>query len=44
MALAEQGEAGRAVPDLEAYLEHAEDALDLDVVADRLARLRRQKS
>ncbi|MDP3412617.1 MAG: transglutaminase-like domain-containing protein, partial [Polaromonas sp.] len=44
MALAEQGEAGRAVPDLETYLEHAEDALDLDVVADRLAQLRRQKS
>ncbi|RZJ17744.1 MAG: tetratricopeptide repeat protein [Haliea sp.] len=44
MALAEQGEAGRAVPDLETYLDHAEDALDLDVVADRLARLRRQKS
>ncbi|GAB3470427.1 SirB1 family protein [Polaromonas eurypsychrophila] len=44
MALAEQGEAGRAVPDLEIYLEHAEDALDLDVVSDRLVRLRRQKS
>lgn len=44
MAFAEQGEAGRAVSDLETYLDHAEDALDLDVVADRLARLRRQKS
>ena len=44
MALAEQGEAGRAVPDLEIYLDHAEDALDLDVVSDRLVRLRRQKS
>lgn len=44
LAFAEQGEAGRAVPDLETYLAHAEDALDLDVIADRLARLRRQKS
>ena len=44
MALAEQGEDGRAVPDLETYLAHADDALDLDVVVDRLARLRRQKS
>ncbi len=44
MALAEQGETSRAVDDLEAYLAHAEDALDLDVVAERLALLRRQKS
>ncbi len=44
LAFAEQGEAGRAVPDLETYLDHAEDALDLDAIADRLARLRRQKS
>ena len=44
LALAEQGQASRAVPDLEIYLNHAEDALDLDVIADRLARLRRQKS
>lgn len=44
LALAEQGEAGRAVPDLEIYLKHAEDALDLDVIAERLAQLRRQKS
>jgi regulator of sirC expression with transglutaminase-like and TPR domain len=44
LALAEQGESGRAVPDLEIYLDHAEDALDLDRVADRLAQLRRQKS
>jgi regulator of sirC expression with transglutaminase-like and TPR domain len=44
LAFAEQGEAGRAVPDLETYLAHAEDALDLDAIADRLARLRRQKS
>jgi regulator of sirC expression with transglutaminase-like and TPR domain len=44
MALAEQGEASRAVLDLEAYLDHAEDALDLDLVSDRLTQLRRQKS
>jgi regulator of sirC expression with transglutaminase-like and TPR domain len=44
LAFAEQGEAGRAVPDLETYLAHAEDALDLDAIADRLARLKRQKS
>ena len=44
LALAAQGQASRAVPDLEIYLNHAEDALDLDVIADRLARLRRQKS
>ncbi|MGC1174883.1 SirB1 family protein [Polaromonas sp.] len=44
LAFAEQGEAGRAVPDLETYLDHAEDALDLDAIADRLARLKRQKS
>jgi regulator of sirC expression with transglutaminase-like and TPR domain len=44
MALAELGEAGRAVPDLETYLNHAEDALDLDAVTERLARLKRQKS
>jgi regulator of sirC expression with transglutaminase-like and TPR domain len=44
LALAEQGQASRAVPDLEIYLDHAEDALDLDLIAERLARLRRQKS
>ncbi len=44
LALAEQGEAGRAVEDLETYLGHAEEALDLDAVADRLAQLRRQNS
>jgi regulator of sirC expression with transglutaminase-like and TPR domain len=44
LALAEQGQTSRAVPDLEIYLNHAEDALDLNVIADRLARLRRQKS
>jgi regulator of sirC expression with transglutaminase-like and TPR domain len=41
LALAEQGESARALLDLETYLSHAEDALDLDQVADRLADLRR---
>jgi regulator of sirC expression with transglutaminase-like and TPR domain len=41
LALAQQGELERAVVDLEAYLAHAEDALDLDEVVDRLADLRR---
>ncbi len=44
LALAELGEAGRAVPDLQAYLDHAEDALDLDAIAERLDQLRRQNS
>ena len=42
MALAVQGEVALAVPDLELYLAHAQDALDLDVVAQRVARLRQQ--
>jgi hypothetical protein len=29
------------LPDLQAYLDHAEDALDLDVVSQRVAQLRR---
>ena len=41
MAWAEQGEPQRALADLETYLAHAQDALDLDAVADRLADLRR---
>ena len=41
LALAEQGEPERALIDLETYLARAEDALDLDEVADRLADLRR---
>ena len=44
LALAEEGQTSRAVPDLEIYLDHAEDALDLDVIAHRLAQLRRQNS
>ena len=42
MALAVQGEVALAVPDLELYLAHAQDALDLEVVAQRVARLRQQ--
>jgi regulator of sirC expression with transglutaminase-like and TPR domain len=41
LALAKQGEPGRALIDLETYLANADDALDLDEVADRLADLRR---
>ena len=41
LAWAEQGNAQRALPDLQAYLDHAEDALDLDVVSQRVAQLRR---
>ena len=44
LALAEDGEASRAVPDLEMYMDHADDALDLDAIADRLAQLRRQNT
>ena len=40
LALAVQGQAALAVPDLEKYLAHAEDAPDLDVVAMRVANLR----
>ena len=44
LAWAVQGHAERAVPDLEKYLEQAEDANDLDAVAQRLAQLRRETS
>ena len=40
LALAVQGQAALAVPDLEKYLAHAEDAPDLDLVAMRVANLR----
>jgi hypothetical protein len=30
-----------AVADLETYLAHAEDALDIDAIAERVAQLRR---
>jgi regulator of sirC expression with transglutaminase-like and TPR domain len=44
LAHAEQGSAALAVPDLETYLMHAEEALDIDVIADRVAELRRARS
>jgi regulator of sirC expression with transglutaminase-like and TPR domain len=44
LALAEQGQAQRAQADLEIYLASAEDAKDLEAVADRLADLRRAAS
>ena len=40
LAWAAQGQAKRAVNDLEIYLEHAEEAQDLSAVAERLAELR----
>ncbi|MEJ7932383.1 tetratricopeptide repeat protein [Ramlibacter sp. AN1015] len=43
IAHAEQGHAQHAVADLEAYLAHAPDALDIDAVAERLAGLRRAR-
>ena len=42
LAWAVQGQAARAVPDLEQYLAHTEAAPDLDGVTQRLAQLRRQ--
>ncbi|MES2414933.1 MAG: tetratricopeptide repeat protein [Pseudomonadota bacterium] len=44
LAWAVQGHAERAVPDLEKYLEQAEDADDMDSVAKRLEQLRRETS
>ena len=44
MAHAEQGHTAKAVADLETYLVHARDALDIDAVADRVATLRRARS
>jgi len=41
LAWAEQGEAARALGDLQVYLEHAEDAVDLDEVNQRVEQLRR---
>ncbi|MES2940188.1 MAG: tetratricopeptide repeat protein [Pseudomonadota bacterium] len=43
LAHAEQGHTGLAVDDLETYLVHAQDALDIDAIADRVADLRRAK-
>ncbi|WP_225785059.1 SirB1 family protein [Xenophilus sp. Marseille-Q4582] len=44
MAHAQQGHTQRAVEDLETYLAHAEDALDVDLVAERVAALRRARN
>ncbi|VTU27030.1 MULTISPECIES: SirB1 family protein [unclassified Variovorax] len=44
LAHAEQGNTALAVRDLETYLAHAEDALDLDAVAERVAALRRARN
>jgi regulator of sirC expression with transglutaminase-like and TPR domain len=44
LAHAEQGNAAQAVGDLETYLVHAEEALDIDMIADRVAQLRRARN
>ncbi|MCY7319242.1 MAG: tetratricopeptide repeat protein [Ramlibacter sp.] len=44
LAHAEQGHASQAVGDLETYLVHAQDALDIDAIADRVADLRRARN
>jgi regulator of sirC expression with transglutaminase-like and TPR domain len=44
LAHAEQGNTALAVRDLETYLAHAEDALDLDAIAERVAALRRARN
>lgn len=44
LAHAEQGHTHLAVEDLETYLVNAQDALDIDVVAERVANLRRERS
>ena len=44
LAHAEQGNTALAVLDLETYLVHAKDALDIDAIADRVAELRRARS
>ncbi|RIX72957.1 SirB1 family protein [Acidovorax cavernicola] len=44
VAHAEQGHAALAVVDLETYLANAEDALDIDAIAERVALLRRMAS
>ncbi|NBT53706.1 MAG: transglutaminase [Betaproteobacteria bacterium] len=41
LALAEQGQSVLALADLEVYLSHAEDGLDIDAVAERALALRR---
>jgi regulator of sirC expression with transglutaminase-like and TPR domain len=44
LAHAGQGNVALAVSDLETYLQHAEDALDIDVISERVLRLRRAES
>jgi regulator of sirC expression with transglutaminase-like and TPR domain len=44
LAHAEQGHAALAVGDLETYLAHVDDALDLDLIAERVASLRRMEN
>ncbi len=44
LALAEQGHTARAVDDLEMYLSQAEEGLDIDAIADRVAELRRARN
>ncbi len=44
LAWAEQGHPEQAVPDLEAYLAHAEDPLDADAIGQRVSELRRELS
>ena len=44
LAHASQGNDAQAVADLETYLVHAEEALDIDAIADRVAELRRARS
>ena len=44
IAHAEQGNTASAVRDLETYLAKAEDALDIDAIAERVAALRRMAS
>ena len=41
LAWAAQGDVAYALVDLEIYLAHAEDALDIDAIAERVAQLRR---
>jgi len=44
LAHAEQGHAALAVQDLETYLANAQDALDIDLIAERVQSLRRALS
>jgi regulator of sirC expression with transglutaminase-like and TPR domain len=43
IAWAAQGEISRAITDLETYLARAEDALDIDMISERLGQLRRSQ-